>query len=339
MDCPRVTDTTLRDGSHAMHHQFTLRHVRDIVAALDAAGVPVLEVAHGDGLGGSTLQSGCALADDGDVIGTARGAACRARIAALLIPGIGTRKDLRDAVARGLQVVRIATHCSEATLAEQHIGLAKELGLEAVGFLMMTHMRPPELLAEQAALMASYGADSILLADSAGAMLPPDVAARVRAVSAAVGIPVGFHAHNNLGVAVANSLAALGAGAASIDGSLRGFGAGSGNTPTELLAVVLDKMGRNDGLDVFKLMDAAEFVVTPILPFQPFPDRDAIAIGYAGVYSTFMLQAKHAARELGIDPLDIVAELGRRGAVVGQEDLVAEIARELAGLSRVKEEV
>jgi 4-hydroxy 2-oxovalerate aldolase len=312
-----------------MHHTFTAQHVRDVVRALDEAGIPVLEVAHGDGLGGSSLQSGYATTPDVDVIGIARETAKHARIMALLIPGIGTSEDLREGAKRGLQVVRIATHCTEATLSEQHIGLAKELGLEAIGFLMMTHMRPPEFLAEQATLMESYGADGILLADSAGAMLPPDAAARVRAVSDAVSIPVGFHAHNNLGVAVANSLTALSAGARSVDGSLRGLGAGAGNTPTELLAAVLDKMGANSGFDVFKLMDAAEFVVAPLLPFQPIPDRDAVAIGYAGVYSTFMLQAKKVAKEFGIDPLDIVAELGKRGAIVGQEDLVLEVARDL----------
>ncbi|MCL5103934.1 MAG: 4-hydroxy-2-oxovalerate aldolase [Armatimonadetes bacterium] len=331
MNYPHITDTTLRDGSHAIHHRFSKQQVHDIAQALDAAGIPVMEVAHGDGLGGSSLQSGFAATDDGDVIEIARSVAKQAKITALLIPGIGTSRDLREAAKRGVQIVRIATHCTEANMSEQHIGLAKELGLDAVGFLMMTHMRPPKFLAEQATLMQSYGADSILLADSAGAMLPPDVAARVSTVKEAVSVPVGFHAHNNLGAAVANSLAALGAGATRIDGSLRGFGAGAGNTPTELLAAVIDKMGFNSGLDVFRLMDAAEFVVAPFIPFQPIPDRDAIAIGYAGVYSTFMLQAKKISKEFGIDALDIVAELGKRGAIVGQEDLVLEVAHELAG--------
>jgi 4-hydroxy 2-oxovalerate aldolase len=334
MNCPQITDTTLRDGSHAMHHEFTREHVRTIVQALDQTGIPVLEVAHGDGLGGSSLQSGYATTPDADVIEIARNTAQRARIMALLIPGIGTSADLKAGAEKGLQVVRIATHCTEANLAEEHIGMAKELGLEAIGFLMMTHMRPPEFLAEQAALMASYGADGILLADSAGAMLPNQVAARVQAVAQAVSVPIGFHAHNNLGVAVANSLAALGAGASRIDGSLRGSGAGAGNTPTELLAAVLDKMGLNGGWDVFGLLAAAEFVVAPFLPFQPIPDRDAIAIGYAGVYSTFMLQAKKVAKEFGLDPLAIVAGLGKRNAIVGQEDLVLEVARELAAEKR-----
>uniref|UniRef100_A0A831X914 4-hydroxy-2-oxovalerate aldolase n=1 Tax=Thermorudis peleae TaxID=1382356 RepID=A0A831X914_9BACT len=330
MKAPRVTDTTLRDGSHAMKHQFTREQVQQIVQALDAAGVPVIEVTHGDGLAGSSIQYGFSGTSEMDLIEAARQSATRAKIAALLIPGIGTRQELREAAQRGVQVVRIATHCTEADISEQHFGLAKELGLETVGFLMMAHMRPPEFLAEQAALMESYGADCVYIVDSAGAMLPDDARARVRALKERLSIQVGFHAHNNLGLAIGNTLAAIEAGADQVDGCLRGLGAGAGNAPTELIAAVLDRLGINPGLDVFALMDAAEYVVAPIMPYQPIPDRDAITIGYAGVYSTFLLHARHIAAEFGLDPRELLVELGRRQAVAGQEDWILDVAVDLA---------
>jgi 4-hydroxy 2-oxovalerate aldolase len=329
MKAPRVTDTTLRDGSHAMKHQFTREQVQRIVQALDAAGVPVIEVTHGDGLAGSSIQYGFSGTPEMELIETARQAASRAKIAALLLPGIGTRKELREAAERGVQVVRIATHCTEADISEQHFGLAKELGLETVGFLMMAHMRPPEFLAEQAALMESYGADCVYIVDSAGAMLPDDVQARVRALKDRLSVQVGFHAHNNLGLAIGNTLAAIEAGADQVDGCLRGLGAGAGNAPTELIAAVLDRLGINPGLDVFALMDAAEYIVAPIMPYQPIPDRDAITIGYAGVYSTFLLHARHIAAEFGLDPRELLVELGRRQAVAGQEDWILDVAVDL----------
>lgn len=329
MKAPRVTDTTLRDGSHAMKHQFTREQVQRIVQALDAAGVPVIEVTHGDGLAGSSIQYGFSGTWEMELIETARQAASRAKIAALLIPGIGTRKELREAAERGVQVVRIATHCTEADISEQHFGLAKELGLETVGFLMMAHMRPPEFLAEQAALMESYGADCVYIVDSAGAMLPDDARARVRALKERLSVQVGFHAHNNLGLAIGNTLAAIEAGADQVDGCLRGLGAGAGNAPTELIAAVLDRLGINPGLDVFALMDAAEYIVAPIMPYQPIPDRDAITIGYAGVYSTFLLHARHIAEEFGLDPRELLVELGRRQAVAGQEDWILDVAVDL----------
>jgi 4-hydroxy 2-oxovalerate aldolase len=330
MKAPRLTDTTLRDGSHAMRHQFTREQVRQIVQALDAASVPVIEVTHGDGLAGSSIQYGFSGTPEMELIETARLAASRAKIAALLIPGIGTRQELREAAQRGVQVVRIATHCTEADISEQHFGLAKELGLETVGFLMMAHMRCPEFLAEQAALMEAYGADCVYIVDSAGAMLPDDARRRVRALKARLSVQVGFHAHNNLGLAIGNTLAAIEAGADQVDGCLRGLGAGAGNAPTEVIAAVLDRLGINPGLDVFKLMDAAEYVVAPIMPYQPIPDRDAITIGYAGVYSTFLLHARHIAAEFGLDPRELLVELGRRQAVAGQEDWILDVAVDLA---------
>jgi 4-hydroxy 2-oxovalerate aldolase len=328
---PRLTDTTLRDGSHSVRHQFTRQQVREVVQALDKAGVPVIEVTHGDGLAGSSLQYGFSLTDDIDLIEEARLAASHARIAALLLPGIGTRKELRAAVERGIQLVRIATHCTEADISQQHFGLAKEMGLEAIGFLMMAHMQPPAALAEQALLMQQYGADCVYVVDSAGALLPEEVAARVSTLKQALTIQVGFHAHNNLGLAVGNTLAAIAAGADQVDGSLRGLGAGAGNAATELVAATLSKLGLNDGLDVFALLDAAEFVVAPLMPVQPIPDRDSITIGYAGVYSTFLLHAKRIGKEHNVDPRDLLVELGRRKTVAGQEDWILDVALELAG--------
>ncbi len=331
MKAPRLVDTTLRDGSHALRHQFTRDQVRKIVTALDAAGVPVIEVSHGDGLSGSSLQYGFSGTPELDLIEEARGAARKAKIAALLLPGVGTRAELKEAVARGIQMVRVATQCTEADVSEQHFGMAKEMGLETAGFLMMAHMRPPEILAEQARLMESYGCDCVYVVDSAGAMLPADAAERVAALKKALSkAAVGFHAHNNLGLGVGNTLAALEAGADWVDGTLRGLGAGAGNAATELLAAVLDKLGINPGLDVFRLLDAAEFVLAPMMPFQPIPDRDAIAIGYAGVYSTFLLHAKRLGEKYGVDALDILVELGRRKTMAGQEDMILDVALDLS---------
>lgn len=330
MKAPRLTDTTLRDGSHAMKHQFTREQVRNVAHALDKAGIPVLEVTHGDGLAGSSIQYGFSHTSELDLIEEARNAVTKAKIAALLLPGIGTRSELKEAIARGIQVVRIATQCTEADISQQHFGMAKEMGLEAVGFLMMAHMRPPEFLAEQALLMESYGADCVYIVDSAGALLPGGATSRVRALKIALKIQVGFHAHNNLGLGVGNTLAAVEAGADQIDGTLRGLGAGAGNTATELLAATLDRLGYEHEWDVFGLLDAAEFVVAPFMPFQPIPDRDSIAIGYAGVYSTFLLHAKRLGKQYNVDPLDILVELGRRKAMAGQEDWILDVTLDLA---------
>ncbi len=336
MKAPRITDSCLRDGSHPMRHQFTVEQVRTLARALDEAGVPVIEVSHGDGLGGSSIQYGFSATPEMELISAAREVCSRAQIAVLLLPGVGTQNELREAARRGATVVRIATQCTEADVSQQHFGLAKELGMEALGFLMMAHMRPPELLAEQAQLMERYGADGVYVVDSAGAMLPGDAAARVRALKTAIKGDVGFHAHNNLGFALGNSLAALEAGATQIDGCLRGLGAGSGNAPTELLAAMLDKLGLESGLDTFKLCDAAEHVLAPMMPFQPIPNRDAITIGYAGVYSTFFLHARRAGEQFGLDPRDILVELGRRKAMAGQEDWILDVAQDLARAKTAK---
>ena len=326
----RITDTSLRDGSHPMSHQFTAEQVRNVVKALDEAGVPVIEVTHGDGLAGSSIQYGFSKTPEMDLISEAASVCEQARIAALLLPGIGTLKELREAVERGVQILRIATHCTEADISQEHFEIAKEMDLETVGFLMMSHMRPPEDLLEQAKLMESYGADCVYIVDSAGAMLPREAGEKVKAFKENLDTQVGYHAHNNLGVGIGNSLAALEAEADQLDGSLRGLGAGAGNAPTELLAAVLDKMGVETGIDVFKLMDAAEYVIAPMMPFQPMTDRDAITIGYAGVYSTFLLHAKRAGERYGLDPRELLVELGRREAVAGQEDWIIDVALELA---------
>jgi len=330
MKAPRITDTSLRDGSHPMRHQFTVEQVRAVAQALDVAGVPVIEVTHGDGLAGSSIQYGFSRTPEMELISEARRVCKRAKIAVLLLPGIGTVKELKEAMERGAQVVRIATQCTEADVSEEHFEIARKLGMETVGFLMMAHMRPPEALVQQAKLMERYGADCVYIVDSAGAMLPMDAYARVKALREALSIQVGFHAHNNLGMAVGNSIAALEAGADQLDGCLRGLGAGAGNAPTELLAAVLEKVGLNPGLDVYKLMDAAEYVIAPMMPYQPIPNRDAITIGYAGVYSTFLLHAQRAGERYGIDPRTILTELGRRQAVAGQEDWILDVALELA---------
>lgn len=326
----RITDTSLRDGSHAMSHQFTAEQVREVAGALDDAGVQVIECNHGDGLAGSSIQYGFSKEPEMDLISEAASVCEQARIAALLLPGVGTVEQLKEAVKRGIQVLRIATHCTEADISQQHFEMAKEMDLEAVGFLMMAHMRGPEALLEQAKLMESYGADCVYIVDSAGAMLPNDAAERVEAMKEGLDCQVGFHAHDNLGVGVGNSLAALEAGADQLDGSLRGLGAGAGNAKTELLAAVLDKMGVETGLDAFKLMDAAEYTIAPMMPFEPMPDRDSISIGYAGVYSTFLLHAKRAAERYDVDVREIMVELGRRETVAGQEDWVIDVAMDVA---------
>jgi 4-hydroxy 2-oxovalerate aldolase len=320
----------LRDGSHPMRHQFTVEQVRAVAQALDVAGVPVIEVTHGDGLAGSSIQYGFSRTPEMELISEARRVCQRAKIAVLLLPGIGTVKELKEAMERGAQVVRIATQCTEADISEEHFEIARKLGMETVGFLMMAHMRPPEALVQQAKPMERYGADCVYIVDSAGAMLPRDAYARVKALREVLSIQVGFRAHNNLGMAVGNSIAALEAGADQLDGCLRGLGAGAGNAPTELLAAVLEKMGLNPGLDVYQLMDAAEYVIAPMMPYQPIPNRDAITIGYAGVYSTFLLHAQRAGERYGIDPRTILTELGRRQAVAGQEDWILDVALELA---------
>lgn len=328
-----IVDSTLRDGSHAKRHQFTLDHVRAVAGALDRAGVPVIEVSHGDGLGGSSINYGFSLVDEYDLLAAASEVVERARLAVLLLPGIGVKEDLDRARELGATVVRVATHCTEADIAESHLAYARELGYTAIGFLMMAHMVPPAGLAAQARVMADAGAQVVYVTDSAGALLPGETDARVAALRAALpaGVEVGFHGHQNLGLAVGNSLAAHAAGATWIDGCAFGMGAGAGNAPTELLAATFAKAGVETGVDPFAAMDVAADVVGPILDRPQLIEREPIVLGFAGVYSSFLLHAERAADRFGVPSKEILLEAGRRKAVGGQEDLLVEIAAGLAG--------
>lgn len=329
----RLTDTSLRDGSHARSHQFTEAEVRSVVAALDAVGVPVIEVTHGDGLGGSSFNYGFSATDERVLMKAAVETARRAKIAALMLPGLGTKDDIRFIADAGLSVVRIATHCTEADIAIQHFKIARELNLETVGFLMMAHSQPPEVLALQARIMADAGCQCVYVVDSAGALILDEVTDRVAAVAAELGTDadVGFHAHENLGVSVANSVYAIRAGAVQIDGSTRGLGAGAGNTPLEVLNAVADRLGIATGIDVSGLIDVAEEVVRPVMEGECIKDRMAVTMGYAGVYSSFLRHAYDAARTYGVSGAAILTECGRRKLVGGQEDQIIPIAAALAG--------
>lgn len=326
----RLTDVTLRDGSHAVAHQFRVEDVRAIARALDEAGVPVIEVSHGDGLGGSSVQYGFSLEPELRYIAAAAEAISHAKLAVLLLPGIGTKDDLRRARDLGASVARIATHVTEADIAEQHMQLAHAMGMEVVGFLMLAHMEPPSKLLEQARLMEGYGAQCVYVVDSAGAMTPDDVRVRISKLREALSVQVGFHAHNNLGLGIANTLAALDEGAEQVDAATRGLGAGAGNAATEVLVAVLEKLGRPSGVDLYRIMDVAEDLVRPIMQRPLVIDRASLMIGYAGVYSSFLLHAERAARRFNVDARDILVELGRRRIVGGQEDMIVDVAVEIS---------
>ena len=329
----RITDTSLRDGSHAKHHQFTEDDVRVVVGALDAAGMPVIDVTHGDGLGGSSFNYGFSRTDERLLMKAAVETATTAKIAALMLPGLGTKDDIKGAADLGLSIIRIATHCTEADISIQHFGVAREIGLETVGFLMMAHSQPPEVLAKQARIMADAGCQCVYVVDSAGAMILEDVTVRVQAVVAELGADaqVGFHGHENLGLSVANSVLAVRAGAVQIDGSTRAFGAGAGNTPLEVFAAVAERQGITTGLHVLQLVDVAEDVVRPIMDGECVKDRLAIIMGYAGVYSSYLKHAYRAAERYGVSGAEILLECGRQGLVGGQEDQIIQIAATLAG--------
>ena len=326
----RLIDSTLRDGSHAISHQYDEDDVIAIVRGLSAAGVQVIEIAHGDGLGGSSFNYGFSKVHEKELIARASQEAGDSTIACLLLPGVGLADDLKDVKELGVGMARIATHCTEADISEQHIQMAKKLDMEAIGFLMMAHMNSPEGLVEQALLMQSYGADAIYIADSAGAMTTEDVQRRVSALVKALDIPLGVHAHNNLAMAVSNSIAAYQEGAANLDGTSAGLGAGAGNCPTEILAAVSNKYGIETGVDALKLMDVAEEVVRPIMPRQQVIDRAGLILGYAGVYGSFLLHSQKAAERYAVPQAEILMELGRRKVVGGQEDMIIDVALELA---------
>ena len=325
-------DMSLRDGMHAKRHQISLDEMVAVATALDEAGMPMIEVTHGDGLGGASLNYGFPAHSDEAYLGAVVPKMKQAKVSALLLPGIGTVDHLLMAKDLGVSCIRVATHCTEADVSQQHISKAADLGLDTVGFLMMAHMVPSETIVAQAKLMEGYGANCIYCTDSAGYMLPDEVSQKIGALRQALKpeTEIGFHGHHNLGMGIANSLAALEAGALRIDGSVAGLGAGAGNTPLEVLVAVLERMGAEHGIDLYKIMDAAEDIVVPMMEHPIRIDRNALTLGYAGVYSSFLLFAKRAEQKYGVSARDILVELGRRGTVGGQEDMIEDLALTMA---------
>lgn len=328
----KIHDMSLRDGMHSVRHQFTLEQMKNMSVAMDEAGVPLLEVTHGDGLGGSSVNYGFGLHSDEEWLDAVVPNLKNAKVSALLLPGIGTVNNLKSAVEHGISMVRVATHCTEADVSAQHIKAAREMGIDTVGFLMMSHMIDEKKLLEQAKLMVSYGATAVYATDSAGYLLPEGVYKRIDAIKQHFGddIEVGFHGHNNMSMGVANSIAAIEGGANRIDASLAGFGAGSGNTATEVLVAVLSRMGVETGINLNKIEDAAEDIALPIMGKPTRISRDSLTLGYAGVYSSFLLFARRAEEKYGIDARAILIELGKRGTIGGQEDMIEDLALDMA---------
>ena len=325
-------DMCLRDGMHAKREQISVDQMVQVARALDDAGVPLIQVSHGAGLGGNSLQHGFALARNEDYLQAVVPVLKQAKASVLLIPGLGTMRELQSAYDCGARSVHVATHCTEADTSPQHIAYARKLGMDTTGFLMMAHLNTPQGLAQQGRLMESYGAQTIYITDSAGYMLPEDVTDAVNALREVLKpeTEIGFHGHHNLGLGISNSIAAIAAGASRIDASVAGLGAGAGNTPLEVLAAVCERKGIQTGVDLFKLMDVAEEVIVPMMDHLVRIDRDSLTLGFAGVYSTFLLHAKRAAARFGIPARDILVELGRRKMIAGQEDMIEDTAMTLA---------
>lgn len=326
-----ISDPTLRDGNHAVRHSLTAGQIAEYCRAADAAGVPIVEVGHGNGIGASSLQLGLAACPDEVALKTARENLKRSRLGIHMIPGFATiERDLSRAIDLGVDVVRVASHCTEADLTERHIGHARAKGRTVFGVLMMSHMAAIESLVEEARKMESYGAEGFIFMDSSGHYLPEDVTRRVEALRAGLSIPIGFHAHNNLGMAIANSVAAAAAGATMLDGTARGFGAGAGNAQLEVLVAVLHRLGYTTGIDLYKLLDAADMAEKRLIEVLPTISSVSIVSGLSGVFSGFLKPVMRVAKEYKVDPRDVFFELGKRKVVAGQEDLIIEVAAELA---------
>jgi 4-hydroxy 2-oxovalerate aldolase len=330
-----ISDPTLRDGSHAIAHQLTADHVALYSKAADEAGVPIVEVGHGNGLGASSMQVGLSLTDDKTLLETARKNLTKSKLGIHVIPGFATiNRDLKMAIEIGVDVIRVASHCTEADITQRHIGYVREKGREAYGVLMMSHMASSNVLLQEAKKMESYGAEGIILMDSAGAYLPSEVHEKVEKLVNGLKVPVGFHAHNNLGMAIANSISAINAGAKILDGTARGFGAGAGNAQLEVLVAVLEKLNYSSGIDLYKILDAADIAEKNILQVVPIITSESIISGLSGVFSGFAKHVNRISREYNVDPRDVYVELGKRRVVGGQEDLIIEVVMEL--LKKVK---
>ena len=328
-----VHDMCLRDGMHAKRHQITVSEMVEVSKAMDEAGIPMIEVTHGDGLGGASVNYGFPAAKDEEYLTAVCKEVKNAKISALLLPGIGTVDHIRMAVDCGISTIRIATHCTEADVSEQHLTMARSIdNLDTVGFLMMAHMIEAEELVAQLKMMEDFGAHCVYITDSAGYMLPEDVTSRIALARAELKpeTELGFHGHHNMAMGVANSVAAVAAGANRIDASLAGLGAGAGNTPLEVFVAVCDRMGIETGIDTFKAMDIAEDLIIPMMDHPVRVDRDALTLGYAGVYSSFLLFAKRSAKKYNLSTRDILVELGRRRTVGGQEDMIEDLALDMA---------
>jgi 4-hydroxy-2-oxovalerate/4-hydroxy-2-oxohexanoate aldolase len=327
-----VHDMCLRDGMHAMRHQMTIEQMVRLATAMDEAGVRLMQVTHGDGLGGSSRNYGFARHTNEEYIGAVAAALKQAKVSVLLVPGLGTMSELKAAYDAGARSVHVATHCTEADVSPQHIAFARELGMDTTGFLMMAHLNSPEGLLAQGRIMEAAGAQTIYVTDSAGYLLPHDVTARIEALRAGLdpATEIGFHGHHNLSLGVANSIAAVAAGANRIDGSVGGMGAGAGNTPIEVFVAVCRRMGIETGIDLFKVMDVAEDIVIPMMSHPVRVDRESLTIGYAGCYSTFLLFARRAAERYGIDARELLVEMGRLKMIAGQEDMIEDVAMTMA---------